>query len=345
MIFLGVKLGQLLKRFNIGKIVDVSFFSNKVVVIDALPTIYEMLAMIRDKRGLYLVDSKGRVTSHLVGLFYRICRMITLGIKPIFVFDGPPHPLKLRELETRKKEKERFQKKYIEAVLSGKYDEAKKLGKRAMFVNDEMIKSAKQLIKFFGLPIINAPHDGEAQAAYIVSKGEAFAVASRDWDCLLYGAPRLVMDLKFSPTTVYRPRLYELNEVLSKLNLSHEQLIDLALLLGTDYNPEGFKGIGVVKAYNLIRKYGSLEALVNKSVIIWKFDVSLDEIKDLFLHPIVSTKYSIMFEQPKYDKIVDFLVNEYNFSKKRVLNELNELRKKISIDFKAKQMGLDSFFE
>jgi len=342
---MGVQLGSLVRSFGVGRIVDASFFSNKIVIIDALPTLYEMLAMIRDHRGLYLVDSKGRVTSHLVGLFNRVCRMLAIGIKPVFVFDGPPHPLKMKELELRRREKLEFQKKFIEAVLAGKYEEAKKLGKRAMVVNDEMIKSAKKLLTLMGVPIVNAPHDGEAQAAYMVAKGDGYVAAVRDWDAFLFGSPRIVMDLKMSPNPFFKPRLYELDELLRKAEITREQLIDIAILIGTDYNPGGFEGLGPKKAYQLIRKYGSLNKLLELRKIKWNYDVPPEEIRQLFLDPPVTDNYKIVFKYPDVDGIIDFLVGEYNFSKKRVIKELNEALRRLESEFKGiRQAQLDIFF-
>jgi len=341
---MGVQLGTLVRLFNIEKIVSPSFFSNKIVIVDALPTIYEMLAMIRDKHGLYLVDSKGRVTSHLIGLFTRICRMLITGIKPVFVFDGPPHPLKTREIEKRKEEKMIFQNKYIEAVLSGRYEEARKLGKRAMFVNDEMIRSSRQLITLFGLPIVDAPHDGEAQTAYMVKKGDGFVTAVRDWDAFLYGAPRIVMDLKLSPNPYYKPRFYELDAFLFRAELTIEQLIDVGILIGTDFNPGGVTGIGPKTAYKLIKRYGSLDNLIKSSKIKWRFDVSYLEIREIYLNPPINNNYKIEFSEPKFDHIIRFLVEEYNFSRKRVLNELNELKKKY-YSRRFSQKRLDEIFK
>ncbi len=340
---MGVQLGTLVRLFDVEKIVSPSFFSGKIVIVDALPTIYEMLAMIRDKRGLYLVDSKGRVTSHLIGLFTRICRMLITGIKPVFVFDGPPHPLKMKEIENRKKEKKMFQRKYIEAVLSGRYEEARKLGKRAMFVNDEMIKSARRLIELFGLPIVDAPHDGEAQTAYMVRKGDGFVTAVRDWDAFLYGAPRIVMDLKLSHDSFYKPRFYELDLFLSRAKLTLEQLIDIGILIGTDFNPGGIEGIGPKTAYKLIRRYGSLENLIKLNKIEWAFDVSYLDIREIYLNPPVNDSYKIDFREPDFDAITGFLVNEYNFSKRRVLRELNELRRHYYSQ-RLKQKRLDEIF-
>ncbi|MHA1617514.1 MAG: flap endonuclease-1 [Candidatus Njordarchaeales archaeon] len=342
---MGVKLGPLMKEFNIGVLIDPDSLAGKILVIDALPTLYQMLAMIRDKRGLYLVDSKGRVTSHLVGLFNRTCRLLAMGIKPVYVFDGPPHPWKKSELEARKKERLEFQKKFIEAVMAGRYEEAKKLGKRAMIVTDDMVKSARKLLELMGVPIIDAPHDAEAQAAYIVARGEGYAVASRDWDAFLYGTPRIIMEFKITINPYERPILYELDKFLSKTGITREQLIDLALILGTDYNPGGFEGIGPKTALKLIKKYKNIENLIANRKIIWKWDIPPEKLRELFLNPPINKNYEIKFRDPDIDGIIEFLVEEHDFNKQRVLNELREALKRLERDKKGlKQASLDLFF-
>ena len=340
-----MKIGPLLKDLNVGKQVDPSFFEGKKVAIDALPTIYEMLATIRDRRGGYLHDSKGRITSHLVGLFNRTARMLAIGIKPIYVFDGPPHPLKMRELEIRKERKEIALQKYIEALQRGDYVSAKKYAKQAMVVTDELVDSAKKLLQLFGVPIVQAPHDGEAQAAYIVKKGEAYAVASPDYDSFLYGSPRVVRNLKMTTKKEEVPILYELQKVLEGLSLTLEQLVDLAILIGTDFNPEGFEGIGPKRAYELIKRYGSLKRVVELRKVRWKYPFSVDEIRNIFLNPPISDDYRIEFKEPNFDGIIELLVEEHDFSRERVEKELNEVRKRLEREKKGGvQASLDMFF-
>jgi len=342
---MGVKIGPIIRELNIGREIDPSYLEGKVVAIDALPTIYEMLATIRDRRGGYLHDSKGRITSHLVGLFNRTSRMLATGIRPIYVFDGPPHPLKTRELEIRKERKEEAFQKYVEAVRRGDYETAKKYAKQAMAVTDELVESAKQLLQLFGIPIIQAPYDGEAQAAYIVTKGEAYAVASPDYDSFLFGSPRVVRNLKMSPQRKEIPTIYELKDLLSGLGITREQLIDIALLLGTDYNPGGIEGIGPKTAIELIRKYGSIEKLIQTRKIIWNFPVSVDEVKSIFLNPPITDQYEINFKEPNIEGIIEFLVEEHEFSRERVEKELNDVIRRLEREKKGGvQSSLDMFF-
>jgi len=342
---LGVKIGPIIRDLKIGREIDITYLEGKKIAIDALPTIYEMLATIRDQKGGYLHDSKGRITSHLVGLFNRTARMLANGIKPIFVFDGPPHPLKMRELEIRKERKEEAFQKYLEAVNKGDFIAAKKYAKQAMSVTDELVKTAKQLLRLFGVPIIEAPHDGEAQAAFIVNNNDAFAVSSPDYDSFLFGANKVVRNLKMAAQKKEVPMIYELEELLSKLNITREQLIDIALLLGTDYNPGGVPGIGPKKALEIIRKYGSIERAINSGVINWNFDIEVHELKEIFLNPPINKDYEINFSEPRYDEIIALLTEEFDFSRNRVEKELNDIKKRLEREKRSGvQSSLDVFF-
>lgn len=342
---LGVKLGPIIRELKIGKEIDVTYLEGKKIAIDALPTIYEMLATIRDQRGGYLHDSKGRITSHLVGLFNRTARMLSHGIKPIFVFDGPPHPLKIKELELRKERKEDALQKYLEAVNKGDFVVAKKYAKQAMSVTDELVDTAKKLLRLFGVPIIEAPHDGEAQAAYLVNKGEAFAVASPDYDSFLFGANKVVRNLKMSPQKKDVPTIYELEDLLDGLGISREQLVDIALLLGTDYNPGGVPGIGPKRAIELVKKYGSIEELLEKKIIDWVFDVDPNELKKIFLQPSINKDYLISFNEPDFDGIITLLTEEFDFSRERVEKELRDVKKRLEREKRGGvQSSLDMFF-
>jgi len=154
------------------------------------------------------------------------------------------------------------------------------------------------------------------------------------------------MDLKMSPSSFFKPRFYELQEFLRKAEITREQLVDMAILIGTDFNPEGFEGIGPKKAYQLIKKYGSLDELISRRKIVWQFDVTPDEIRNIFLNPPITDNYTIEFKYPDVEGVMEFLIEEYNFSRKRVQKELNEALRKIETEFKGiKQASLSEFFQ
>ena len=319
---MGLRIGPLIKELGLGRVVNAEYLRGRVLVVDALVTIYQMLATIRGPDGYFLVDREGRITSHLVGIFNRECRLMSLGIRSVYVFDGPPHPLKLQTLKMRKEEKKKFYGEFLEAVRRGDVDSAIKVGKSAMFVSDEMVSQTKRLLELLGIPIVQAVHDAEAQAAYIVKKGDCYALVTRDWDAFLYGSPRIIMHWKLTLDDYLPTKLYELDEFLKKARLSFEEFIELAILLGTDYNPGGFRGIGPKKAYKLIKTYKSVDKLIELGKIKWRWDISPSQIRDIFMNPPVTDDYIVEFGEPDIDGLVRFLVDEHNFSAQRVKNQL-----------------------
>ncbi len=348
---MGVKFGSLFKEFNVNGILieKLSLLEGKIIAIDALVTLYEMTTIIRDRTGKPLRDSKGRITSHLVGLFNRTCRMLAIGIKPVYVFDGPPHPLKQKILKERYMRREEAEQKYVDAIARGDYEEAKKYAKQAARIEDYMVETAKKLLEYLGVPIIESKHDGEAQAAYIVKQGDAYAVNSPDYDSFLYGASKVIRGLRITKGGGRKgeeeTKEYTLDEVLKKLDISHDQLIDLAILIGTDFNPEGFRGIGPKTAYNLIKKYGSLERIVQTGNIKWTYPFEIVEIKNIFKNPPVNTAYRIEFKEPDREKILEFLVEEHDFNPDRVNSELNEVFRRIERESRSgRQASLFDFF-
>ena len=342
---MGFKLGPLLKDIGVGEEIDYVYLEGKKIAIDALPTIYEMMTMIRDNRGNPLRNSRGEITSHLVGLFNRTARMLSLGIKPIYIFDGPPHPLKEKTLKIRQQRKEIAAQRLEKAIKEGNIEEIHKYVKQTVTVNEYLIDSSKRLLKLMGVPIIDAPHDGEAQAAYIVKKGDAFAVASPDYDSFIYGAPIVIRNLKMSLQKKDKPVMFRLQEILNKLGLTYEMLVDLAILIGTDYNPNGIEGIGPKRAYELIKKYKSLEQIVELGIVKFKDDIDPLEIKKIFLQPSVVEDYRIEFKDPDYEGVIEYLVGEHDFNRERVEKELNEVKKRLAREKKSGvQSTLESFF-
>ena len=94
-------MGLDLKPLLVREKTQLESFTNKVVAIDAYNAIYQFLAIIRGPEGLHLTDSQGRVTSHITGLLLRNINFLTMGIKPVYVFDGKPPSLKSAEIEKR----------------------------------------------------------------------------------------------------------------------------------------------------------------------------------------------------------------------------------------------------
>lgn len=327
---LGVNLRKLVPK----TIVDLKALSGKSIAIDAYNALYQFLAIIRQPDGTPLKDHSGRITSHLSGLFYRTANLIELGIKPIYVFDGEPPALKEAEIKRRTKLKEEALVKYEKAIQEGRIEEARMYAQATSTLKDYMAEDAKRLLGLMGVPWVQAPSEGEAQAAYLTKKGHANYCASQDYDSLLYGAPMLVRNVtisgrrKLPRKPVYveiKPEVVELKRVLKELGITHEQLVDIGILIGTDYNPEGVKGIGPKKALTLIKTYGSLENLLPRLKEA-EFPVPPERIREIFLKPKVTDNYRLEWREPDVEGVVRFLCGERDFSESRVRKALGKIR-------------------
>ncbi|ADM26926.1 flap endonuclease 1 [Ignisphaera aggregans DSM 17230] len=350
---MGVNLKDLITPECKLEIDDLRQLSGRIIAFDAYNALYQFLAAIRQTDGTPLMDSKGRITSHLSGLFYRTINFLENGIKPIYVFDGKPPEIKRKELEQRRIRKERAAKMAEKAYSEGNIEEASKYVVQAIFLTDEMVKEAKELLDAMGIPVIQAAEEGEAEAAYIAKKGLAWATASQDYDSLLFGAPRLVRNLtitgkrKLPGKDIYieiKPEIIELEKLLKTLGITHEQLIDIAILIGTDYNPDGVEGIGPKTAYQLIKAYGSLEKII-KSPHGSHISEDLIKIKNYFLNPVVVDVERIEWKEPDTNRIKDLLVREHDFSIDRVENALKRLEKAYREYIKGRPSSLDQWFK
>lgn len=349
---MGTKINELVSESK--KVISFENLLNKDIAIDAFNTIYQFLAIIRQKDGTPLKDYNGNVTSHLSGLFYRTLNFLEHNIKPIYVFDGKPSELKLDTIKERKKVKEEARQKMVEAQEKEDFEQAMKYAQFTSSLNENMINESKKLIEYLGIPVIQANSEGEAQAAYLVSKGDAWATASQDYDSLLFSTKRLIRNFAITrtrkvkdTTTSVDIEYISLSKFLEGLGISQEQLIEMGILIGTDFYP-GIKGIGQHTALDLIKQHGSLENIVKKKITIRKktIDIDLDivnEIKEIFLKPDVNKSYpKPKWKGVNYDKVEELLIEEHNFSSPRVKNAMKQLRKQ---DLSKRQASLDDFFK
>ncbi len=350
---MGVNLKDIIPPDAVKVVNDLRELSGKAIAIDAYNALYQFLAAIRQPDGTPLMDRRGRITSHLSGLFYRTINIVEAGIRPVYVFDGKPPELKAREIAERTKIKEEARKKYEEAIRRGDVEAARKYAQMTSRLTSEMVDASKELLSAMGIPWVQAPSEGEAQAAYMAKKGDVWAAASQDYDSLLFGAPRLVRNLtisgrrKLPNKNVYveiKPEIINLDKVLKSLGITREQLIDIAILVGTDYNPEGVKGIGPKQALRLIKTYGSLEKAL-KVIPSASFPVEPIKIRELFLNPEVTDDYQLKWRKPDPEKIIAILVREYDFSEERVRNAIERLVKAYRSKIATRARGLDAWFK
>ena len=343
---LGVNLRDLVPKTT----VDLKSLGGKSIAIDAYNALYQFLAIIRQPDGTPLTDSGGRITSHLSGLLYRTSNLVEMGIKPVYVFDGVPPVLKEVEIKRRMRVKEEAVVRYEQALKEGKTEEARTYAQATSHLKDYMREDAIRLLTHMGIPWVQAPSEGEAQAAYITRRGNTDFCASQDYDSLLFGAPKLVRNVtisgrrKLPNKNVYIeviPEIVELDQVLRELGITYEQLIDVGILIGTDFNPDGVKGVGPKTALKLVKKHGSLEKLL-PNLGEKAFPVEPQRIRDIFLHPEVRDSYRLEWKNPEVELVVDFLCRQRDFSEERVRKALEKMTTGIK---KAKgKVTLETFF-
>lgn len=340
-------MGLNLKELVVREKTKLESFSNKVIAIDAYNAIYQFLASIRGPDGMQLTDAEGRITSHLSGLLYRNINFLSLGIKPVYVFDGKPPSLKTAEIERRRQIKKDATVKYEKAIASGDLAEARKFAQQTTSMKDGMVDESKEILGFFGIPYIDAPSEGEATAAHLTNTGQAYASASQDFDSILLGAKRLIRNFtnsgrrKIPNRNTYieiEPEIIETKKTLESLQVTREQLVDIGILIGTDFNPDGFERIGPKTALKMIKQYSRLEDIPQIQEQLQS--IEYEQIRKIFLEPVVADVKEIVFDEVNFEGLTNYLVKERSFSEERVQSSLNRLKKALE----KKSQNLDQWF-
>lgn len=341
-------MGLNLKELVVREKTTLESFSSKVIAVDAYNAIYQFLASIRGPDGLQLSDSEGRITSHLSGLLYRNINFLSLGIKPVYVFDGKPPSLKTAEIERRKQIKKDATVKYEKAIAEGNMEDARKFAQQTTSMKDGMVKESKQILSYFGIPYIDAPSEGEATAAHLTNTGQAYASASQDFDSILCGAKRLIRNFtnsgrrKIPNRNTYveiEPEIIETQKTLDSLGITREQLVDIGILIGTDFNPNGFDRIGPKTALKMIKQHLRLEDIPQIQEQLQEIDY--EQIRKIFLKPVVADVDEIVFGNVDYEGMTNYLVKERSFSEDRIQSSLNRLKKALE----KKSHNLDQWFQ
>ena len=340
-------MGLDLKPLVVREKTKLESFSSKIIAIDAYNAIYQFLAIIRGPDGMQLSDTEGRITSHLSGLLYRNINFLSLGIKPVYVFDGKPPSLKSAEIEKRRQIKKDATIKYEKALAERNMEDARKYAQQTTSMKDGMVEDSKKLLSLFGIPYIDAPSEGEATAAHLTKTGQAFASASQDFDSILFGAKRLIRNFtnsgrrKIPNRNTYieiEPEIIEFQKTLDSVGLTREELVDVGILIGTDFNPDGFERVGPKTALKMIKQHSRLEDIPQIQDQLEK--VPFEQIRKIFLEPEVAEIKKIEFGKINYEGIVEYLAKERSFSEDRVNSSLNRLRKAIE----KKSQTLEKWF-
>ena len=317
-------MGVLLTPIIVKEPLTLEALRGRLLAVDGPAELYQFLALIRLRDGTPLRDSKGRITSHLSGLFYRVTRLVAdYGLKLVFVFDGKPPERKAAEIARRRSIRERYEEQREEALRAGDLATAYSKATMTSRLTREMIGEARELLRLMGIPTVQAPSEAEAQGAHMAASGTVWAAGSKDYDSLLFGAPRLVRFItisgkEFLPSRgTFRPiepELIDLEAMLQALHITRAQLIDLGILVGTDFN-DGIKGIGPKKALKLVQEHGTIDRMPDT---IRNAIGDVDDIRQIYLKPTTTDDYDATFGEPDFAAVVDFLCREREFSKERV---------------------------
>ncbi|MFH1521175.1 MAG: flap endonuclease-1 [Candidatus Micrarchaeota archaeon] len=345
---MGVDLGDL----SIKHTTSLDSLSGKILAIDAYNMLYQFLASIRQEDGMPLMDFKGNVTAHLSGLFYRTCKLIENGIKPVYVFDGKPSILKGKVQAERSAIKKKAEEKWKEALEQGRFADAKKYAQATSKLTKEMVDEAKLLLTGMGIPYVQAPSDGEAQASMMVQKGFAYATASQDYDALLFGSTRLVRNLSITGRRkvprqdryiLVEPEMIELKETLTSLGIARDGLICIGILLGTDFN-DGVKHVGPKTALKIVKEHKTLDSVIEyvKQKYDYQFEVDAEEVLHLFLDPPYTPVEDLKWSNLNNEALTKLMVDQHDFSKDRIENTVKNLQK-IMLERSA-QSKLDQWF-
>jgi len=300
-------MGVLLTPITVRHPTSLEALRRRTIAVDGNLELYQFLSIMRTRDGQPLQDSKGRITSHLNGLAFRTTRLLAdYDIRPLFVFDGRPPDLKRKEIQKRIEAREKSQREYNAAVAAG--DTATAWSKAVMTsrLTRTMVEEAKTLLTLIGIPWIQAPSEGEAQASQLSREGQTWAAGSKDYDSLL-------------------PELLDLDENLRALGLTREELIDAAILIGTDFNP-GVRGVGPKTAVRLLREYHSLSSL--PSDVRQSLPDNVDAIREFFLHPPVAPIDQIVPGALDPEGLRKFLCDERDFNATRVESLVQRLSKR-----------------
>jgi len=328
---MAVELGSLVSEVK--ETIELDALAGKTIAIDAYNTIYQFLSIIRQPDGTPLKDAKGNITSHLSGLFYRSINLLEHGITPVYVFDGMPPMLKVHTIEARMNKRRQALEEWNKALSEGLIEEARQYAMASTSINKEIVNSAKELLDYMGIVYIQAPSEGEAQAAKMTKDGVVYASASQDYDLFLFGASVVVRNIaisgrrKLPKKNVYvnvSPERILLSDLLKKLGISHSQLIWLGMLVGTDFN-EGFDRIGPKTALKIVKECKSIDEVVQRVSQLGKsFEVDPKEVEQIFENPEVveitkeELHKKITEAKPSKEKIIRFMCDIHGFSEDRV---------------------------
>ncbi|MBV0923338.1 flap endonuclease-1 [Halomicroarcula limicola] len=316
---------------SLAVIEDVSFddLDGTVVAVDAHNWLYRYLTTtVKFTSDGKYTTSDGTEVANLIGVVQGLPKFFEHGLTPVFVFDGAVTDLKDDEVEKRRQQRERYEAELEEARESGDSVRASKLDSRTQRLTETIVETTRDLLELLDVPIVDAPAEGEGQASYMARQGDVDYVGSEDYDALLFGAPYTLRQL----TSKGDPELMDFEATLDEHDLTWEQLVDAAILMGTDFN-EGIAGIGPKTAVKELREHGDLYAVLEAR---GDHIDHADRIRNLFLDPAVTDDYEVRTDiEPDVAAARRFVTEEWEVDPEEVTRGFERLEESVV------QTGLD----
>jgi flap endonuclease-1 len=290
--------------------------AGRTLAVDGYNAAYQFLATIRQRDGQLFSDPEGHVTSHLMGAFYRTTSLLEEGVLPVWVFDGKPPERKAGTIRQRIAAKEKAETQYQEALAAGDLETARRKAAQTSRLTRPMVEELVALLSAMGVPTVQAPGEGEAQAAVMSAKGTVWASASEDYDTLLFGAPRLVRGLAARGRSGSSPgaQFIDRSELLAHLGIDGDELIALGIIVGTDFN-DGVRGFGPKKALKAVQEHLGFRATMEK---VGVDPAEAEAVAEIFRHPEAAEVPTPSFGPVDEEAVRRLLVEGHGFSEERV---------------------------
>jgi flap endonuclease-1 len=365
--------------------IELKSLHGRKIAIDASMSIYQFLIAVRsggpNQQSFQLTNAEGETTSHVQGMFNRTIRYMTEGIKPVFIFDGKPPNLKSGELSKRREKREKAQEALKQAAEEGDVAELDKQSKRLVRAGQKENQDCQRLLQLMGVPVVMAPCEAEAQAAYLAKTGVVYATGTEDMDALTFQTPVLIRKMTFAGNSKALVQSIDYQKAIQGLGLTHAEFVDLCILLGCDYC-DTIKGVGPKTALKLIREHSTIEKIVRnidrKKFVVPKSWVpneksnSEDEndsnhgdedddeespsnndeeiipayvqARSLFHNHEVLEKVELKWKPCDEEGLTKFLVDEMGFNPDRVKSSIEKLQNACKANAKP-QTRMDAFFQ
>ena len=329
----------------------VESYTGRTVAVDASMCLYQFLVAVRQgDQQSNLSNAAGDVTSHIQGFLGRTVKLLELGIKPVYVFDGKPPELKSKELAGRQQKKAEAAAELEAAIASGDAEEIRKQAARTSRATPQMNADVQELLKLLGCPVVLAPSEAEASCAALVKAGKAYATVTEDMDALTFGSCAMLknfFDTESSRSGTKKP-VYELKlpTLLEQLDVTMEAFVDFCILCGCDYCGT-IKGVGPATAFKLLKTHGSIEkaiASLDEGKRPTEEEMPYEEARHIFANPEVvdAPNVTLVWGTPDFNGLTKFLVERHSFNEQRVQKYCDRLK---ACRASGTQMRLDSFFK